>query len=241
MKDKLILIKNVKKEFQQLNYDRDLSKLELERCLNMIKDCSSEIAKLKYKWYNDKEIFKNESEQKMGVLVYPVFGTISLFGTVILGYIFGRENGKSIFNYVFSMGIGLFYFVMGSEHFLRMHDIYFNYQNKHKNKITNKLRNYVFKKDPSLENMYNDIILLEDQISNKEKQLEQLKTEREELEIRYKNICNVLSIKKEEFFKLIGECFETFVDNNIIDENNRETDSEILGKGKIRVKVYEDR
>lgn len=234
MNDKLELINNLRLEVEDLTQSRDAAKIKQYDCLQEIENAEDEIDTMEDKWSNDIDSFENAWKKKLRIQQIPIYIIIALIS--VYGFI---KNNIGIADFLLSSLILEIAIAVYFETGMDVFDIYFNYQNKHQQRVVNRLRKYLFKKYPHIEKMYNDLSSLAEEIQTKRKHLQELKIEEQELQNKLREICNLLSSKKDELIALEREYIDIVSSNNIA--NEIDTDPIITeGKGKTRVRRIED-
>lgn len=236
MNNKLEIIKDLRMEIEEITADKEEISADYNGHIMEIKYVSNEINRLNAIWCDNRVKFKNECKKKIGRAILPVY----LFITLVFGYLFGKVIAigfdlgitKYIIGYTISSAISL------TTYFTKIDtpDIYHNYKNKRKQRIVNRRRNYLFKKYPHMEKTYNDLMSLARELKLKEEQLGELKSERQNLDTKFQDICNLLSCKEQELLELEKEYIDMIVSNT----TNENTTTMTKEKGKSRVRRKEE-
>lgn len=231
MNKKLEIIKNLRMEIEKISVAKDEMEADYNGYIIEIKDTLDEINRLNVIWCDNREKFENECKKKIGKVILPVYGLIMLISGYLFGKIIGMKFDLGITNYIIS------YVICGAisltAYFTNIDtpDIYYNYKNKRKQRIVNRRRNYLFKKYPHMEKTYNDLMSLVGQLKLKEEGLNELKLERQNLDTKFQNICNLLCSKEQELSELEKEYIDIVVKN---------TTTTTKEKVKSRVRRKED-
>lgn len=236
MNNKLDIIKDLRMEIKEITAYKDEISADYNGYIIEIKYTLNEINRLNGIWCNNREKFENECKKKIGKAILPVYGLIMLISGYVFGKIIDVKFDLGIINYIIS------YVICGAisltTYFTKIDtpDIYHNYKNKRKQRIVNRRRNYLFKKYPHMEKTYNDLMSLARELKLKEEQLGKLKSERQNLDTKFQDICNLLSCKEQELSELEKEYIDMIVSNT----TNENTITMTKEKGKSRVRRKED-
>lgn len=236
MNNKLELIKDLRMEIKEITADKNEISADNNRCIIEIKNISNEINRLNAIWCDNRKTFEDECRKKIGKAILPTYGFIALISGYICAKVIGIELDLGITNYI--IGYGLSSILLFTSYFTNIDtpDIYHNYKNERKQRIVNRRRKYLFKKYPHIEKTYNDLMSLAGELKLKEEQLCELKSERQNLEVKFQDVCNLLSSKEQELSELEKEYIDIVINNT----TNKNTATVTKEKGKSRVRRKEE-
>ena len=239
MNNELEQIKVLKNEIETLNNEKERTKSEYADCLLNIENTSDEIKVKKEKWLNNRRFFTNESFVKMCKLILPLSGSIFLLlFCVFQSTIFAADPilGKIFFSLITSSMMTVLISLM----FVITFDIDYNYKSKFRQYVSSKIRKRIFKKYPYLEETYNELISLSEELSEKRKKLEQLENDKIVLKDKIRSIEILLNTKKDELIELNDKVFNNLVEENVLVKEEEIDTTNVEKRGKVRVRVPKD-
>lgn len=246
MIEKLNLINVLISEIDQLTETKDRLKSELDKCSSEILNTLQSVNDIKFRMENNIEYFEKEWHKRFGILISPFYCVLWMFLGIGLMNELTYEYGNNFIIYFISFAsTGLVTYANYYSNF-KIYDIYYNYpddnnlSSKYYRYFIDKLRSFLFKKYPHIEDTYNKLLMLEDEIINKEEQIEQLNINKSELENKYENVCNLLNKKNDELINLKVEYFDYLVNNYTEKKENKEIVSDNLIKRKTKLRLPEN-
>lgn len=239
MNNELEQIKVLKNEIETLNNEKERTKSEYEDCLLNIENTSDEMKPITEKYNNNFDKFNYESKMKISKCLLPL--TISIF--LLMSHSFIQvsliEMGK-VESYFWGIFAGGGIAIIYNHSFVCVFDIRYNYDNKFIQYISSKIRKRIFKKYPYLEETYNELISLNEELSEKRKKLEQLENDKIVLKDKIRSIEILINTKKDELIELNDKVFNNLVEENVLVKEEEIDTTNVEKRGKVRVRVPKD-
>lgn len=224
MDSQIELMNILENEINTLNIKKENIDSEYNKCSLDILSSFDELRKIKEEMESKIKEYDDEIRKKTSILFLPLIGLVFLGCLICTNGIFLGLGVDSIISYLVSFILSCGIVSVYNHALISEYNIYFDYGNDFKSKIVTKIRKYVLKKCPYLEEIYKEIIFLEESLIQKETELKSLQKEKDLLRNKIINIDKLIRTKKEELGELGNKFIEIEGMYETIKENELQTD-----------------